>query len=61
MYDYFERNKLNSYIFHFLNNDYLYNKKSFQLLRESIDILNNNFMKKLIKRKDLFVKYKKRN
>ena len=59
-YKYFERNKIYSYIRHFLHNNFLYNNQSFLLYKGSQWMsINNDIMKKLIKRKNLFIKYKK--
>ena len=59
-YNYFFNNKLNSYVYHFLHNNFLYNNQSNLLYKGSQWMsLNHEIVKKLLKRKDLFVKYKK--
>ena len=60
IYNYFFNNKLNSYVKHFRNNDFLYNNQSNLLYKGSQWMsLNNEIVKKLLERKDLFIKYKK--
>ena len=59
-YNYFFNNKLNSYVYHFLHNNFLYNNQSNLLYKGSQWMsLNHVIVKKLLKRKDLFIKYKK--
>ena len=60
IYNYFFNNKLNSYVNHFLQNNFLYNNQSNILYKGSQWMsLNDEIVKKLLKRKDLFIKYKK--
>ena len=60
IYNYFFNNKLNSYVHHFRQNDFLYNNQKNLLYKGSQWMsLNYEIVKKLIKRKDLFIKYKK--
>ena len=60
IYNYFEKNKLYSYVYHFIHNDFLYNNQSYLLYKGSQWMsINNDIMKKLLKRKNLFIKYKK--
>ena len=60
IYNYFFNNKLNSYVYHFLQNNFLYNNQSNILYKGSQWMsLNDEIVKKLLKRKDLFIKYKK--
>ena len=59
-YNFFFNNKLNSYVEHYLYNNYLYNNQSFLLYKGSQWMsLNHEIVKKILKRKDLFIKYKK--
>ena len=60
IYYYFEKNKLNSYVEHFLYNTNLYNNQSNILYKGSQWMsINSNIVNKLLKRKDLYIKYKK--
>ena len=60
IYGYFFNNKLNSHVYHFLQNNFLYNNQSNLLYKGSQWMsLNDEIVKKLLKRKDLFIKYKK--
>ena len=60
IYNYFERNKLYSYVYHFRSKMFLYNNQSNLLYKGSQWMsINNDIVKKLLKRKNLFIKYKK--
>ena len=60
IYNYFERNKLYSYVYHFRSKMFLYNNQSNLLYKASQWMsINNDIIKKLLKRKNLFIKYKK--
>ena len=60
IYNFFINNKLNSYVKHYLHNKFLYNNQSNLLYKGSQWMsLNHEIVKKLLKRKDLFIKYKK--
>jgi hypothetical protein len=60
IYNFFAKNKLYSYVSHFLKNNYLYDNQTHVLYKGSQWMsLNNDIVKKLLKRKDLFIKYKK--
>ena len=60
IYNYFFNNKLNSYVEHFIHNNFLYKNQPNLLYKGSQWMsLNNVIVKKLLKRKDLFIKYKK--
>ena len=60
IYNYFEKNKLYSYVEHFLDNYNLYNNQSNVLYKGSQWMsINSNIVNKLLKRKDLYKKYKK--
>ena len=60
IYNYFFINKLNSYIEYNLHNKFLYNNLPNLLYKGSQWMsLNHKIVKKLLNRKDLFIKYKK--
>ena len=60
IYNFFEKNKLYSYVEHFLDNYNLYNNQSNVLYKGSQWMsINSNIVNKLLKRKDLYMKYKK--
>ena len=59
IYNYFYNNKLNSFVEHFIHNKFLYKNQSNLLYKGSQWMsLNHVIVKKLLKRKDLFIKYK---
>ena len=58
-YNFFEKNKLYTYVHHFLNNNYLYKNQSNLLYKGSQWMsINRDIMKKILEKKYLFKKYK---